>query len=199
MCYWASLCVEDTFLMLDALEQDVEELKLKKPLLCLEIGILHPVVCVATDLNPAATLATIRTGERNLASVDCLLTSLSNGIQSRSLFDIIVFNPPYVPTEELCEMAARPTHENIHGCEPEDLLEAAWAGGADGRYWIDKVLPSIDGLLSKQGTFYMIALQANKPEELMAWARRDWDLESKIALKRKAGIEDLVVLKFWRS
>jgi hypothetical protein len=44
----------------------------------------------------------------------------------------------------------------------------------------------------------MIALQANKPEELMAWARRDWNLESKIALRRKAGIEDLVVLKFWR-
>lgn len=160
----------------------------------------YPVACIATDLNPAATIATQKTGERNLSSIDCLLTSLSNGIPNRrQLFDIIVFNPPYVPTEELCEMACKPCHEKIHGCDPEDLLEAAWAGGSDGRHWIDQVMPMIDGLLSPGGAFYMIALQANKPDELMEWGRRDWNFASKVALKRKAGIEDLAVLKFWRS
>lgn len=104
-----------------------------------------------------------------------------------------------MPTEELCEMASSPTHENIHGCDPESLLEAAWAGGADGRHWIDLVLPMIDGLMSPNGAFYMIALQANKPAELMEWARRDWDFASFVAKRRKVGVEDLYVLKFWRK
>jgi release factor glutamine methyltransferase len=77
-------------------------------------------------------------------------------------------------------------------------LEAAWAGGEDGRYWIDIVLPRIDGLLSEKGLFYMIVLEANKPEELMEWAKREWDLQSEMVLRRKCGIEDLRVLKFWR-
>lgn len=150
-------------------------------------------------MNPHATRATLRTAERNLASVDSVLTSLSNGIpHDRRLFDVILFNPPYVPTEGLCPAAERPSHERVHRCERSGLLEAAWAGGEDGRYWIDIVLPRIDGLLSEKGLFYMIVLEANKPEELMEWAKREWDLQSEMVLRRKCGIEDLRVLKFWR-
>lgn len=161
----------------------------------------HHMACVATDVNPHAVRATMRTGERNLVSVDPLLTSLSNGIScaSRRLFDVILFNPPYVPTERLCAIAERPCRESVHECSPLAFLEAAWAGGLDGRHWIDQVLPRIDGMLSERGAFYMIALSANRPTELMEWAKRDWNFQSKIVLRRKAGMESLSVIKFWRA
>lgn len=159
----------------------------------------HGIACLATDLNPSATRATLRTAERNLSSVDALLTSLSNGLHTRrGLFDVILFNPPYVPTESVSPLAANPNRESIHQCRPEDLLEASWTGGPDGRYWIDRLLPRIDALLSRDGVFYMIALEANRPAEVMKWAQDDWNLASRILLKRKAGIETLSVIKFWR-
>ena len=202
-------------MLLDALEGDLEALRALRPTLGLEIGsgsgcvitflsrILKPqlLACVATDVNPHATRATMRTGERNLVSVDPLLTNLFNGISGceRRLFDVILFNPPYVPTEQLCPMAERPCRESVHKCTPPAFLEAAWAGGPDGRHWIDQVMPRVDGMLAPRGFFYMIALSANRPEELMEWARRDWGFNSKVALRRKAGIESLSVLKFWRD
>lgn len=163
--------------------------------------ILHPhkIECLATDVNPAANKATVCTANRNLASVDALLTFLTNGIHSRpGLFDVILFNPPYVPTETVCPLALNPNRESIRTCPPRDLLEAAWAGGPDGRYWIDLLLPRIDALLSQRGVFYMIALEANKPADLMRWAQEEWKFNSTIIAKRRAGIEALSVIKFWR-
>lgn len=199
--------------MLDALEQDLAFLLQRRPSLALEIGsgsgcaitflaralYPHALACVATDLNPQATCATLRTAERNLASVDAVLTSLTDGVPpGRRLFDVVLFNPPYVPTECLCPLAEAPCRQSVTACDPEVLLEAAWAGGANGRHWIDQVMPRIDGLLSPQGAFYMLVLEANMPQQLMEWARKDWDLDSQMLVTRKAGTEALGVLKFWR-
>lgn len=205
--------LEDTFLMLDALEQDLAFLLKRQPSLALEIGsgsgcaitflarALYPraLACVATDLNPRATCATLRTAERNLTSVDAVLTCLTDGLpQRRCLFDVVLFNPPYVPTESLCPLAEAPCRQSVASCDPEALLEAAWAGGPKGRYWIDQVMPRIDGLLSPQGVFYMLVLDANMPKQLMDWARDKWKLDSQMVVRRRAGAEALSVLKFWR-
>lgn len=157
-----------------------------------------PIVCVGTDLNPWACEATIKTAKQNgISNISVLKTSIANGLRRGDkwgLFDVIFYNPPYVPTPEPFTLSKM---TNIKS--GEDLLEAAWAGGQDGRYWIDRVLPQIDGLLSPNGLFYMIALDANKPHEIMNVARIEWNLASEIVIKRRAGIENLVVIKFWRS
>jgi release factor glutamine methyltransferase len=70
---------EDTFLLLDALEQDAEALRKEQPLICLEVGsgsgcvsaflgkIFGPSssLYLCTDINKHATRCTLATGKQN--------------------------------------------------------------------------------------------------------------------------------------
>ena len=54
--------------------------------------------------------------------------------------DVLLFNPPYVPTSE---------EEAAGGQAERDT--AAWAGGPDGRVVVDRLLPDLGRLLSARG------------------------------------------------
>lgn len=163
---------------------------------------IQPLLCVATDLNPHATRATVNTALCNGAIVDAVLTSLVDGISARGrrLFDIVLFNPPYVPTEELCSLAVNPIKDHILADINADILiEATWAGGADGRHWIDRIIPMVDGLLSENGVMYMVVIDANKPEEIIKWINDGWGICAEMIARRRFGVELLGILKFWRK
>ena len=68
--------------------------------------------------------------------------------------DVIIFNPPYVPTPD----------DEVSG----NGIEASWAGGERGRRVIDRAIPQIAELLSPHGVCYMITVDDNEPEELSA-------------------------------
>jgi len=196
---------EDTYLLLDALEAELPNILALSPKLGLEIGcgsgcaitflskLLHPspILCLATDINPDAVKATQTTAIQNLVSVDPILTSLTDGMHLDCVVDIIICNPPYVPTEEV---TIQPHSAKTQSCDK--YLAASWAGGLDGRFWIDQLLPRIHKLLSPDGCFIMILMDQNKPDEIINMARDRWNLKSKIILKRKAGQELLYALKF---
>ena len=52
-----------------------------------------------------------------------------------SLIDIILWNPPYVPTPT--EEILKPTLENS---KLDNTIQASWAGGTNGREVIDRFL-----------------------------------------------------------
>lgn len=192
--------------MLDALEAEAGFLRQLRPGLCLEVGsgsgcistflatLLqpHPAALLATDINPYANAATTSTAAANAVSVEAVRTSLAGGLRLAGLVDVLLFNPPYVPTEHVVSEAC--------GLEAsaERCLEAAWAGGPDGRYWIDQLLPQVHRLLSPGGVFYMVAVQENRPAELMAEALARWGLRSDVVMHRRARNEHLFVLRFYR-
>lgn len=136
------------------MEADRGELLGASPRLCLEIGsgsgcviaflgqLMAPLqpACLAVDINPAANRASQATGQVNGVCVDAVRTSLAQGLRLGGLVDILVFNPPYVPTEE----APSDSPAALAGASEAGLLAAAWAGGHDGRYWIDRLIPQID-------------------------------------------------------
>lgn len=196
---------EDTFLFLDSLKEESSFLKTLQPTICLEIGCgsgcvvtylsqllrsllpnMAPPLLFATDINIRAAQVATRTALRNGVSLDVVCTDLTEAVHSRltGIVDIIVFNPPYVPSPQ-CEVGSRG-------------IEATWAGGIDGREVIDRTLPLIKELLSPIGVFYLVVVIENKPKELAEAAARI-GLSCQRVAARNARMEKLSVLKFTHS
>ena len=190
---------EDTFLLLDALETDMEFLKELRPLLCYEVGSGSGIVLTflakiigniaayfATDVNPSAANCTRETGDVNDVHIEVIIDDLGLTVIQRleNMVDVLIFNPPYVVTPS-AEVGSQ-------------SIEAAWAGGVDGREVIDRFLTLAVKLLSKKGVLYMVLIDKNKPNEVIH-IMKNFGLNGEIVLKRKAGIENLLIVKFVRS
>ncbi|BGP00499.1 Methylase [Rhodotorula toruloides ATCC 204091] len=194
---------EDTFILLDALEQDAELLKGSR--VCLEIGsgsgcvsAFLGAICgsssalyLTTDLNPHACRCTLLTSTRNSVPLNPILTDLTSALLPRLTHqvDILVFNPPYVETED----------EEVVEAQKEDgkRIEKSWAGGAGGMRVTNRLLEQVDTLLSDRGLFYLVAVPENKPLAIIADMQAR-GLEGEVVLKRRAGREHLHVLRFSR-
>ncbi|KAF9452576.1 S-adenosyl-L-methionine-dependent methyltransferase [Macrolepiota fuliginosa MF-IS2] len=192
---------EDTFLFLDALESDVEDLKNSRPLICLEIGsgsgcvssfigqILGPsVLYLCTDINPHACRCSQSTGKQNKVSLECVNTSFASPLMSRlrHQVDVVLFNPPYVPTE----------YEEAHIAQQAKSISGAWAGGYDGMQVTNTFLETVKDLLSDKGRFYLVALKQNNIPEIQRRMLDEHNLESEVVLQRRAGREHLFILRF---
>ncbi|KAG8440322.1 hypothetical protein GDO86_006179 [Hymenochirus boettgeri] len=154
---------EDTFLLIDALEKDADELKSRVGI-CLEVGCGSGVVSafiasfigrkayyICTDINPLAALCTLETARVNQLHIEPVITDLVQGLLPRlhEQIDLLVFNPPYVvtPSEEVGSSG----------------IEAAWAGGRNGTEVMERFFPFVPKLLSPTGVFYLLVLQENNP------------------------------------
>ena len=189
---------EDSFLLLDALEKDLESLK--DSVFCLEIGSGSGIISVALasvlptsfvfacDLNPKACQATLKTAQVNNdqnRKIDVIHCDFVQGfpLDPHSGFDLIVCNPPYVATEE---------KETKHN----DIF-ASWAGGVQGRNLTDNLIDKLPTLLSDQGCAYIVLEQCNHPNEVKDKVE-SLQLKADFVLSRRAGREFLRILKVKR-
>ncbi|XP_004363802.1 methylase [Capsaspora owczarzaki ATCC 30864] len=200
---------EDTFLMLDALQQDFGPRAQHNhdhdhaplvPRVCLEIGPGSGIVttflaqmlgranalCLAVDINTRAAEATAQTAQYNGdQTVDVLVGDLTGGLRLAGLVDVLVFNPPYVVTEDEEVTSSRD-------------ISAAWAGGLRGRRVTDRLLPLVASILSPTGRFYLLTIDENDPAEIAAILARD-GLHCRTALRRRAHNEFQSILCFSRQ
>uniref|UniRef100_A0A672FU09 Methyltransferase HEMK2 n=1 Tax=Salarias fasciatus TaxID=181472 RepID=A0A672FU09_SALFA len=181
---------EDSFLLMDALEQDAARLS---PCVCLEVGSGSGVVsafyprcwdpqlctCECTDVNPAAARCTAETASRNRVPLQPVLTDLAQCLLPRlcGKVDVLLFNPPYVvtPSEEV-------------SCSDLPL----WAAG---RRVTDRLLPLVGRLLSAAGLFYLVTIAENRPGGILG----QQGLTGEPCLTTRAGNERLSILRFHRS
>eukprot|EP01089_Gocevia_fonbrunei_P007146 TRINITY_DN1819_c0_g1_i4.p1 TRINITY_DN1819_c0_g1~~TRINITY_DN1819_c0_g1_i4.p1 ORF type:complete len:219 (-),score=31.91 TRINITY_DN1819_c0_g1_i4:10-666(-) len=191
---------EDTYLFLDALKKEGKFLKdVLKPLFCFEIGsgsgcvitylgqlLGNSALYFTTDINDQACLATQKTSKANKINVESTNTNLLGCLENRlqGKIDLLLFNPPYVPTE------------------PEEVgtpdISAAWAGGDKGREVLDKLLPKLKLAISESGCVYIVAVKENQPEEIMK-IMTNFGFCSSVVLERRAFNEHLFILKFQKQ
>ncbi|KAI0757333.1 S-adenosyl-L-methionine-dependent methyltransferase [Daedaleopsis nitida] len=194
---------EDTFILLDALEEDADQLRASHPKICLEIGsgsgcvsaftgtILGPSsLYLTTDINPHACRSTKATGAQNRVSIEPVLGSLVGPLRQRlkHSVDILLFNPPYVPTDS----------DEADIAQQDGDIAGAWAGGRDGMALTDSLLDQVKDLLSPQGRFYLVAVKQNDIEGICCRMLERYNLYGEVALQRRAGREHLYVLRFLR-
>nr|XP_048278485.1 methyltransferase N6AMT1 isoform X2 [Myodes glareolus] len=167
--------------------------------ICLEVGAGSGVVSaflasmigpqalyMCTDINPQAAACTLETAHCNRVHLQPVVTDLVQGLLPRlkGKVDLLVFNPPYVVTP--------PEEVGSHG------IEAAWAGGRNGREVMDRFFPLASELLSPRGLFYLVTIKENNPEEIFKTLKTK-GLQGTTALCRQAGQEILSVLRFSKS
>lgn len=121
---------------------------------------------------------------RNYQRMDCVVSDLASafGNQLNGKVDLLIFNPPYVPTDS----------DELGHCD----LRAAWAGGKDGMEVTGRFLPDIARLLSPGGCCYLVLVQENHPIEVAKLVAEKYNLMPKLIAKRTAKNERLSVWRY---
>lgn len=190
---------EDSFLLLDCLEERLPQLQQRRfPVVCeigtgsgivttfLKANVFPHGVFLATDVNPTACATALATAAQNdVRGVDALQMSLTSGIR-RHAVDVLVFNPPYVPAEDVPAIPQTDADSS--------WLDLALLGGSDGMVVTWEVLDRLDEILAADGVAYVLFCARNRPAEVAAeMERRGWVVRR--VMERKAGWEVLSVLE----
>jgi release factor glutamine methyltransferase len=189
------------------------------------------ILALAVDVNRDACRATRQTVEtairekiaenNNIASsakathyVSSLTADLVSPLRPGSV-DVLLFNPPYVPTPDLpvlphpdSELAKNNDETNtLSRSEKFErdsyLLSLSYAGGFDGMETTNRFVDAIPSVLSpERGVAYLLLCAQNKPEEVKERIKRDWEGWTAETVGRsgvQAGWEKLVILRIYRE
>lgn len=168
---------EDTFLLMRAALEEVRpadsvlEMGCGRGLISRE---LTSKACrvIATDINPHALRMARKMG------VETVRADLFRGIKAR--FDLILFNPPYLPTG------------------PQDKLDGwlnlAFDGGVSGRGTINPFMEDLRDHLAPGGRALLLVSTLSGLSEIEEKARSE-GLEAMVVAREKYFFEELVVLR----
>ncbi len=173
---------EDSLLLLDS----IESLGILEGLRCLDVGTGTGIAAIYMAKRGCETFATDITEESvelayKNARINEVILHVAQGDLTRhfrdSSFDIVVFNPPYLPER------------------PSDFkLPLSWAGGLKGREVIDRFLSDLLRVLRKGGRALILHADYNEPHWTSKWGReRGFDV--RIAGRRKLAFHELIVLE----
>lgn len=135
---------------------------------------------VAVDINPEAVECARLNARLNSLSdkINVYLGDLFNGVNGK--FDLILFNPPYLPTMgEECE---------------SELLVKAWNGGPSGRKVIDRFLSDVPSFLEKDGKILMVQSTLSRPEETLRVLENS-SFKTRVLAEEELDFEELVVIE----
>lgn len=124
--------------------------------------------------------------------------------------DVLLFNPPYVPTEELPGLptavqndpaTVRSMSRSAKFENDSYFLSLTYAGGADGMETTNRLLNAIPEVLSTRGVAYVLLCKQNRPEDVKERIRgwSGWNAETVGSSGMQAGWEKLVIIRIWRA
>ncbi|MFX1535504.1 MAG: HemK2/MTQ2 family protein methyltransferase [Promethearchaeota archaeon] len=191
---------EDTDLMIQAIQHiSKDESLIDSHISILEIGTGSGILSIyllrafkidkliATDISPIAAEIATENISNNLSytpqGTNIVVMELFNGFQKRPLFDLIVFNPPYVPTPQ--------------GELSREGIFHSWAGGKQGKQVILAFLEDCSLFLKPKGQILLLISSLNNLTEIQKFASEKCSLLSQIIVSKSVGYEKLYVLKLF--
>ncbi|MPN10930.1 Release factor glutamine methyltransferase [bioreactor metagenome] len=131
----------------------------------------------ATEINPHAARCAKANG------VEVIRTDLFRGLKKdgrKPFFDLILFNPPYLPTSE---------DEKVPG-----WLNYAFDGGASGRETLDRFFDEVRDYLKPGGKILVLISSITGFEAVKEKMMRS-GFEVDIVLRKKVSFEELMVVR----
>ena len=180
------------------------------------------VVALGTDVNSFACEATKQTVAQSCQTNTAgdthgsgfMLAAMSADLASPlrdGVVDLLIFNPPYVPSPAVPELqylklgTAIPDTECTSRTFEEDshLLQLSYDGGVDGIEVTNRLLERLPNVLNlARGAAYILLCAQNKPAEVMKRIRgwgNGWSVSVVGHSGKTAGWEKLQIIRIWRS
>ena len=147
---------EDSFMLLQAAMEREAERVLEIGTGCGLISILlrraRNAWVVATDVSVQAARCAHFNAKSLGVELDLVVSDMFSAIKGE--FDLIVFNPPYLPVDQ------------------GGMDSAQWAGGILGRGLIDRFIAGLDDYLNPGGCGMFVQSSLNKPPQTRAMAAK---------------------------
>ncbi len=170
---------EDTLLL-------AENLTVEEGTDVLEVGVgtgLLALLCatkarrvVAVDVSKeAAICARLNAKLNNIKNVEVLRGDLLGAFREGALFDLIIFNPPYLP-------------------EDGEAASPSWSGGKNGRAVIDRFIARAKNYLKEGGRLLTIGSSLSDYEKTLV-ALEASGFKARVLSKRKFFFEELAVIE----
>jgi release factor glutamine methyltransferase len=168
------------------------------------------ILATAIDVNAFACRATDETAAKaardHAATSGMYLGALQGDLVAPlkdASVDVLVFNPPYVPTEELPKQPAESdTFASPTTFEDDSyLLSLSYAGGPDGMHTTSRLISELPRVLSPRGCAYLLVCDQNRPDHVKQHIRdfgSEWRAETVGSSGMKAGWEKLQIIRIWR-
>jgi release factor glutamine methyltransferase len=157
------------------------------------------LLLLGTDANSLACKATNKTislTPQPHLFLGALTADLFSPIKAYAV-DVLVFNPPYVPTPGVPELHKQKGETRWE--EESRLLTLTYAGGEDGMEVTKRVFRGLEEVLSLRGVAYVLLCGSNKPAEVVAGLENEgWKCKKVGESGRRGGIEKLDVWRIWR-
>lgn len=177
---------EDSYLLADNLEikqgQSVLEIGTGSGIVAMYASRLTDNITV-TDINfDACELARKNFEDNSIENIEILFGNLFEPVKNRK-FDVILFNTPYLPTEE---------DEVL-----DDTINYAFDGGLNGRKVIDLFLNEVGNHLNDNGILQIIQSSLSGNEETLEKLDQ-LGFVSEIAAKEHFFFEDIILINAYK-
>lgn len=173
------------------------------------------ILTAGVDVNAYACRATLGTvkkaqednRETHGVNLGSCMGDLTSPLRDAAV-DVLIFNPPYVPTSEMPIRPESFKHEVASGApapsfdDDSYLLSLSYAGGRDGMETTDRLIEALPTTLSQRGCAYILLCWGNRPEEVKERIRalgNEWRVETVSSSGKTAGREKLQVVRIWRE
>jgi release factor glutamine methyltransferase len=136
---------------------------------------------VASDINPFAADCLKKNARLNGLDykIDILVGDLFDPIRTGERFDLITFNPPYLPEDGY--QAQR------------DYLDFSWSGGSNGRQVTDRFLEEFPRYLKRDGSILLVQSSLSGIRTTISKLRRKGFI-AKVVASKHIHFEDIAVI-----